>query len=63
MIMAFDLDKYLVVGISSRALFDLEDENEIYEEYGVEEYRNYQKSHETEILKPGTAFHMVEALL
>ena len=32
----------LVVGISSRALFDLEEENRIFDEAGVEAYTQYQ---------------------
>lgn len=57
-----DLDSKLVVGISSRALFDLEAENKIYEEQGLEAYSKYQIQHEHEILKPGTAFPLVRAL-
>jgi 5'-nucleotidase len=53
----------LVVGISSRALFDLEEENKLFKEKGVVEYRKYQKGKENEILNPGTGFHIVEALL
>jgi len=56
-------DNYLVVGISTRALFDLEDENDIYEEHGVTEYSNYQIDHENDILKPGAGFALVKALL
>ena len=36
--MALKLDDKLVVGISSRALFDLEEENEIYEKQGLKAY-------------------------
>lgn len=56
-------DKYLVVGISTRALFDLEEENNIYEERGVPDYSDYQISHENDILKPGAGFALVKALL
>ena len=41
--MALSLDDKLVVGISSRALFDLEEENKIFEEQGLEAYCNYQR--------------------
>lgn len=58
-----DLAQCLVIGISSRALFDLEEENRIYESHGVERYRQYQLANEDQPLKPGTAFHLVEALL
>ncbi|MBQ7475633.1 MAG: 5'-nucleotidase [Clostridia bacterium] len=60
--MAFDLNDRLVVGISSRALFDLEEANRVFEEDGLEAYREYQRAHENETLKPGTAFPLVKAL-
>lgn len=60
--MAYSLENKLVVGISSRALFDLEEENQIYEKQGLEAYSKYQIEHEKEILKPGTAFPLVKAL-
>jgi 5'-nucleotidase len=49
----------LVVGISSRALFDLEEENKLFQEQGVIAYRQHQKARENEILKEGTGFHVV----
>ena len=52
----------LVVGISSRALFDLELENKIYEEQGLQAYLDYQRAHERDILRPGTAFPLIKAL-
>ena len=60
--MAMKLDNKLVVGISSRALFDLEYENSIYEEQGLQAYLEYQRNHEQDILKPGTAFPLIRAL-
>ena len=60
--MAFQLDGKLVVGISSRALFDLERENAIFETEGIEIYAKYQREHENDVLKPGTAFSLVRAL-
>lgn len=60
--MAMSLDDKLVVGISSRALFDLEFENKIYEEQGLQAYLEYQRAHEQDILKPGTAFPLIRAL-
>jgi 5'-nucleotidase len=53
----------LVVGISSRALFDLADANEVYERDGLSAYRAYQQEHEHEMLGPGTAFPLVKGLL
>ncbi len=60
--MAFELTDKLVIGVSSRALFDLELENEIYEKQGLKAYSEYQLAHEKDILKPGTAFPLVKAL-
>ena len=61
--MAYDLTNPLVIGISSRALFDLEKENQIFENEGLEAYTSYQLAHEKEILKKGPAFSLVEAFL
>jgi 5'-nucleotidase len=61
--MAYDLSGKLVIGISSRALFDLELENTIYQEQGVAAYAAYQRGHENEALLPGTAFPLIKALL
>ena len=58
-----DFQKQLVVGISTRALFDMEEENKIYEEQGVKAYCEYQVAHENEPLKPGAGFALVKALL
>ena len=61
--MAIDLSQYLVVGVSSRALFDLSEEDRIFREHGLEAYRNYQLEREDEVLTPGTSFGLIKALL
>lgn len=61
--MAYDLTKPLVIGVSSRALFDLEKENQIFETEGVKAYEEYQVEHENEILQKGSAFQLVKAFL
>ncbi|WP_294205264.1 5'-nucleotidase [uncultured Chryseobacterium sp.] len=61
--MALDLSDILVVGVSSRALFDLEKENEIFEKEGIAGYRSYQEENQNKVLLPGTAFHLVQSLL
>lgn len=61
--MAYDLTEPLVIGISSRALFNLEKENQIFEEKGVDEYETYQVQHESDILQKGSAFQLVKAFL
>lgn len=61
--MAYNLENRLVIGVSSRALFDLSAENLIFEKQGVEPYRKYQAEHENDILKPGPGFGLIKALL
>ncbi len=61
--MSYNLSDKLVVGVSTRALFDLTRESEIYEKEGVDAFCAYQKEHEEEILKPGPGFMLVKALL
>jgi len=57
------LDKCLVVGVSSRALFDMSEGNRIFEELGLEEYCRYMRERENIPLEPGSAFGLVKALL
>lgn len=61
--MPVDLSNILVIGVSTRALFNLEKENKIFEEQGIEAFREYQLSNEDELLETGTAFHLVRSLL
>lgn len=53
----------LRIGISSRALFDLTESNEIFETQGLKAYAQYQIEHEKDILEPGVAFPLVQKLL
>ena len=61
--MPYDLRDKLVIGVSSRALFDLGRENEIFEQQGLEAYSRYQLDHENEVLAQGTGFALIEAIL
>ncbi len=61
--MAFDLNGRLVVGVSTRALFDLSYENDLFEREGVEAFCRYQLAHEHDILKPGPGFGLIRSLL
>jgi len=56
------LDK-LVIAISSRALFDLDDAHKVYEQQGLAAYSQYQIDNEHVPLEPGTAFSVVRKLL
>lgn len=53
----------MVVAISSRALFDLQESHRVFEEQGVDAYCKYQIEHENEVLAPGVAFPLVQKLL
>lgn len=55
--------KKMVVAISSRALFDLQESHRVYTEHGVDAYCQYQIAHENEVLEPGAAFPLVKKLL
>lgn len=61
--MPADLSKSLVIGISSRALFDLEESNAVFEAEGEAAYAKFQKAREREVLQPGTGFRLVQAIL
>ncbi|MCP5141752.1 MAG: 5'-nucleotidase [Gammaproteobacteria bacterium] len=56
-------DDKLVVAISSRALFDLDESNRVFEEQGLDAYYEYQIKHENDVLAKGGAFALVEKLL
>lgn len=53
----------LLVGVSTRALFDLEEEHQVFESQGVAAYAALQREREREILRPGTAFEVVKRLM
>jgi 5'-nucleotidase len=59
----YRLEERLVVGITSRALFGLDEANAVFEASGLTDYRAYQRSREDEPLGPGTALPLVRALL
>jgi len=53
----------LVVAISSRALFDLDESHQIFTSQGVDSYCRYQVENEDVPLEPGVAFPLVRKLL
>lgn len=61
--MAESLENCLIVAISSRALFDLEESHRVFVEQGLEAYARYQIEHEEKVLERGVAFGMVQKLL
>jgi 5'-nucleotidase len=61
--MAVSLDGQLVVAISSRALFDFEEENLVFEQSDDRAYMKLQLARLEEPAKPGVAFSLVKKLL
>lgn len=61
--MPISLEGRLVIAISSRALFDLEESHRVFTEQGTDAYCRYQIEHENDVLAPGVAFPLVKKLL
>ena len=61
--MATNLDGQLVVAISSRALFDFEEENQVFEQHDDKAYMQMQLARVEQPAKPGVAFSLVKKLL
>ena len=61
--MSVTLDNVVVIAISSRALFDLDESNKVFQEQGLEKYIDYQIAHEEEVLNKGVAFPLIKRLL
>ena len=61
--MAMNLDGRLVVAISSRALFDFEEENQVFEQGDDRAYMQLQRQRLDIPAKPGVAFSLVKKLL
>lgn len=53
----------LTVAVSSRALFNLEDGQAIFETHGVSRFDAYMRENEGKPLRPGAAFQLVKKLL
>ncbi|MEO5595697.1 MAG: 5'-nucleotidase [Lysobacteraceae bacterium] len=53
----------LIVAITARALFELEDSHGLFERDGVGAYARHQREHENDPLAPGIAFPLVRKLL
>lgn len=61
--MAYSLEDKLVIGVSTRALFDLTVADLVYRTEGVTAYREYQRANENIPLAPGTALPLIRGLL
>ena len=61
--MPVTFDGKLVVAISSRALFNLDESHAVFEAEGEEAYSRYQIENEDKVLEPGIAFPLTKKLL
>ena len=61
--MAYPIERKLVVGVSSTALFNLEKEDELFKKNGLEKYRQYQVENKRTILEKGLAYPFVKRFL
>lgn len=50
----------ITIAVSSRVLFNMDFEQQIYEQKDLEEYLKYQIDHETEPFPPGPAFPFIK---
>ncbi|MFT3896266.1 MAG: 5'-nucleotidase [Thermomonas sp.] len=53
----------LIVAITTRALFHMEDSHALFEREGIEAFAEYQRRREDDVLEPGIAFPLVRKLL
>lgn len=61
--MSYNISDKLKIAVTTRALFQLEKENNIFDSQGREEYEKYQIEHENDVLFPGAAYSLISALL
>lgn len=53
----------IVIAVSSRALFDLEEEHQLFETKGYKAFKDHQTKYKNSLLRPGVAFPFVRRLL
>ncbi len=53
----------LIVAITARALFHMEDSHQLFEREGIKAFADYQREREDDVLPPGIAFPLVRKLL
>ncbi len=61
--MGYPIERKLVVGVSSNALFNLEYEDRIFKEQGVTAYRKYQEENKEKLIPKGLAFPFIKRFL
>ncbi|MDX1295499.1 MAG: 5'-nucleotidase [Sulfurimonadaceae bacterium] len=61
--MPYELDKRLVIGVASSAMFDLSESDTVYRTEGENAYREHQEKHRDKVLGKGVAFSFIKRLL
>ncbi|MEL6760086.1 MAG: 5'-nucleotidase [Myxococcota bacterium] len=61
--MPFSTEQKLVIGVSSRALFALEEANRVFENNGLQAYQDFQRRNLSQPLAPGPVFRFISELL
>jgi 5'-nucleotidase len=61
--MPYDLDKRLVIGVASSAMFDLSESDAVFKRDGEEKYRKFQEDNLNNPLPKGIAFSFIKRLL
>ncbi|KAI1238007.1 hypothetical protein IHE44_0014108 [Lamprotornis superbus] len=56
-----DPSRALVIAVTTRAIFNLEEEHKLYLEKGKEEYTRHQQANQDKPLPPGTAFAFIQS--
>jgi len=62
-IMAYPIERKLVIGVASSALFDLSESHDVYIQQGVDAYRDHQEKHIDIPLNKGVAFPFIRRFL
>lgn len=61
--MTYPIEKKLVIGVSSSALFDLSESHKVFLEQGRSAYKQFQKDNLDKILEKGVAFSFIKKFL
>ncbi|SDH89720.1 5'-nucleotidase [Paenibacillus naphthalenovorans] len=61
--MPYQIEDKFVTAVASSALFDLTESDSVFRTRGEDEYRQYQREHETDVINTGVAFPLIKRLL
>jgi 5'-nucleotidase len=61
--LASSIELPLIIGVTTRTMFDLAEEHAVFVQEGVESYARLQRARENDPLKPGAAFEVTRRLL